>query len=186
MKFRTANVNRMKHLLNELRNVLLLRIRHPWIRYGKNVHCHADDRFCAPNGHIVIGNHVGMGVRCLFLCDVEIGNKVLIASNVAFLNSREHRIDLLGKTIWDSGRGPDQLIIVEDDVWIGHGSIILSPARIGRGAVIAAGSIVTHDVPRYGIVAGVPARLIRMRFEPEQIVQHEHALAQEKGVQSKR
>jgi len=78
--------------------------------------------------------------------------------------------------MWQSGRGDKFKIVIEDDVWIGHGSIILTPARIGRGAVVAAGSVVTKDVPSYAIVAGVPARVIKMRFTPEEIVKHEYLL----------
>ncbi len=59
---------------------------------------------------------------------------------------------------------------IEDDVWLGHASIILpSVVSIGRGAVIAAGAVVTKDVPRYAIVAGNPARILKMRFSPEVI-----------------
>lgn len=59
-------------------------------------------------------------------------------------------------------------LIVEDDVWVGHNVVILPGCKsIGRGAVIGAGAIVTADVPRYAIVAGVPAKTIRMRFDPE-------------------
>jgi acetyltransferase-like isoleucine patch superfamily enzyme len=46
---------------------------------------------------------------------------------------------------------------VEDDVWIGHGAIILAGVKIGRGSVVAADSVVTKDVPRYAIVGGIPA-----------------------------
>ena len=57
-------------------------------------------------------------------------------------------------------------LIVEDDVWVGHNVVILPGCKfIGRGAVIGAGAIVTADVPRYAIVAGVPAKRIRMRFD---------------------
>lgn len=56
---------------------------------------------------------------------------------------------------------------IEDDVWIRHNAIILPACRhIGRGAVIGAGAIVTHDVASYSIVVGNPARKLRDRFEP--------------------
>ncbi|NLK24601.1 MAG: CatB-related O-acetyltransferase [Clostridiales bacterium] len=60
-------------------------------------------------------------------------------------------------------------IIVRDDVWIGQRAIILSNVNIGQGAVIAAGSVVTKDVPPYAIVGGVPAKVIKYRFSPEMI-----------------
>lgn len=58
--------------------------------------------------------------------------------------------------------------VIEDDVWIGHGAVILPGCRrIGRGSIVGAGAIVTHDVPRYAVVAGNPARVVRQRFPPE-------------------
>ena len=121
---------------------------------------------------------MGIGDRCLFLADTEIGNKVLIACNVAFLNSDDHRYDVVGKAMWDSGRGDKYKVIIEDDVWIGHGAILLTPVRVGRGAIVAAGSVVTKDVPRYAIVGGNPAKVIRMRFTPEQIEEHERLVSE--------
>ena len=56
-------------------------------------------------------------------------------------------------------------IIIEDDVWIGYGATILSGVRIGRGAVVAAGTIVHSDIPPYAIVAGIPAKIVKFRFE---------------------
>jgi acetyltransferase-like isoleucine patch superfamily enzyme len=168
----------LKGFFNQIRNLCLFKIRYPWVKTGNHIHCKIDAYFWSPNKHIILGSYVGIGVRCIFLCDIEIGTKVLIASDVAFLNSDDHRYDIVGKTIWDSGRGDKYSIVVEDDVWIGHGSIILTPARIGRGSVIAAGSVVNQDVPRYAIVAGVPAKVVKMRFTPEQIEEHEAILAQ--------
>ena len=60
-------------------------------------------------------------------------------------------------------------IIIDDDVWIGYRSTILSGVHVSKGAVIAAGAVVTHDVPPYAIVAGVPARVIGYRFSEEMI-----------------
>lgn len=60
-------------------------------------------------------------------------------------------------------------VVIGHDVWIGAGVKMVGGIRIGNGAVIAAGSVVTHDVAPYSVVGGVPARLIKMRFTPEQI-----------------
>lgn len=57
------------------------------------------------------------------------------------------------------------------DVWIGHGAIIEAGIQIGNGAVVGSGAVVTHDVPPYAIVAGVPAKILRFRFDREQIAQ---------------
>ena len=64
----------------------------------------------------------------------------------------------------------DYSIIVGNDVYIGFNATVIGPVRIGNGAVIAAGSIVTHDVPPYAIVGGNPARIIRYRFSEEEIM----------------
>jgi acetyltransferase-like isoleucine patch superfamily enzyme len=168
--------DKIKLLLNLLRDSLLFRIKYPWVKRGRNIHCQMSTTFWSPHKHIILGDNIGIGYRCTFLCDIEIGNKVLIASDVAFINSDDHRYDIIGKTIWDSGRGDRYKIVIEDDVWIGQGVIILTPARIGRGSIIASGSVVNKDVPRYAIVAGVPAKMVKMRFKPEQIVEHESLL----------
>jgi acetyltransferase-like isoleucine patch superfamily enzyme len=55
--------------------------------------------------------------------------------------------------------------VIEDDVWIGHGATVLKGVRIGRGAVVAAGAVVTRNVEPYTVVGGVPARLIGRRGE---------------------
>ncbi len=60
-------------------------------------------------------------------------------------------------------------VVIEDDVWIGENAIVLPGVRIGRGAVVGAGAVVTRDVEPYAIVHGVPARVARHRFSAEQI-----------------
>jgi len=132
--------------------------------------------FYSPHRKVTLGDYVQFGTGCSIQCDTTIGSKVLIARNVAFVGRDDHRVDMVGRAIWDSGRGDQYHTTVEDDVWIGYGSIIVGGATIGRGAVVAAGSVVTRDVPRYAIVAGVPARVIRMRFTPDQIQRHEEVL----------
>lgn len=169
----------IKDALNRIRNLIKFRLLHPWIITGKNIHCQYSTFFYSPHKDIKLGDNVGIGARCYFLCDTLIGNKVFIASSVAFLNSDDHNYNVIGKTIWDSGRGDKYKIIVEDDVWVGHGAILLSPVRVGHGSIIAAGSVVTKDVPPYAIVGGNPARLIKWRFSEDEIIEHERILSAE-------
>jgi acetyltransferase-like isoleucine patch superfamily enzyme len=127
----------------------------------------------APNKVVEFGDRVQFGPRCVVQCDIRFGNDVLIAGDVAFIGRNDHSIDVVGRTIWDSPRGAAQITTIEDDVWVGHGAIVLSGVVIGRGSIVAAGAVVTSDVGRYAVVAGVPAREIRKRFTAEQIQRHE-------------
>lgn len=67
-------------------------------------------------------------------------------------------------------------VIIEEDAWVGTESIILSRSKIGRGAVVAAGSVVTKPIPPYAVVAGSPAKVIAVRFSLEQVLEHERIL----------
>jgi acetyltransferase-like isoleucine patch superfamily enzyme len=174
--------SKLKYLLNIIRSFLIFRIRYRWVKFGKNVHCKLSTFFSSQNKDIIIGNYVGIGPRCLFLCDTIIGDKVLIAAHVAFLNSDDHNYNVIGKAMWDSGRGDKFKIVVEDDVWIGHGAIILSPVKIGRGSIVAAGSVVNRDIIPYSIVGGTPAKLLKMRFTPQEIYEHEALLIEQKEM----
>lgn len=107
---------------------------------------------------------------------VVIGNYCSIANNVVFLLSLEHNTSLLStypfkvyynNAISETFSKGD--IIVDDDVWIGYGVTILSGVHIGQGAVVAAGAVVTKDVPPYAVVGGVPAKVIKYRFNSDAI-----------------
>ena len=105
-----------------------------------------------------------------------IGNYVSIANGVVFLPCTEHDYKNLSTYPFKVYNYIEKYeakakgsIIVEDDVWIGARAIILSGVRIGQGAVIAAGSVVTKDVEPYSIVGGNPAKFIKYRFEPDMI-----------------
>jgi acetyltransferase-like isoleucine patch superfamily enzyme len=67
-------------------------------------------------------------------------------------------------------------VVIEDDVWIGTRAIILHGVTIGRGAIIGAGAVVTKNVPPYAIVGGVPAKIIKFRWDVATILWHEAAL----------
>lgn len=163
-------------ILNSIRRFWYFSIRHRWVSCGKEVHVQLGCFFGGAAPEVTIGNQVGIGFNCMFLCKTHIGSQVLIGSNVHFVNRHDHRYDVVGKSVWDSGRGAAEKIIVGNDVWIGQSVTILAPVVIGRGAVVAAGSIVTQNVPPYAIVAGNPATMIKMRFNSGQIAEHERLL----------
>lgn len=87
--------------------------------------------------------------------DVKIGNKVFIGPQVVFVDDKYPTAE---KTI--KGTFKKELVIVEDDVTIGGNCVILPGIKIGQGAVIGAGSVVTKDVPAYAVVYGNPARVV--------------------------
>lgn len=102
-----------------------------------------------------------------------IGNFCSIADNVSFLLAGEHDYSLISTFPFRRFRPDNKIyndsiskgkIIIDDDVWIGFGSIILSGVHIGKGAVIAAGAVIADDIPPYAIVGGVPAKVIKYRF----------------------
>jgi chloramphenicol O-acetyltransferase type B len=126
---------------------------------------------------IEAGDYVFIGRRVHLYANVKIGHFVMIASNVTIVGG-DHRFDIVGVPVRFAGRdGMEELLtVIEDDVWIGHGAIILAGVKIGRGAVIGAGSVVTKDVPAYAIMAGVPARTLRYRFTEQEQKLHNESL----------
>ncbi|OAD20918.1 galactoside O-acetyltransferase, partial [Candidatus Thiomargarita nelsonii] len=143
---------------------------------GKNIHCQWNVRIWTPNRILVMGDNVGIGAHSTIQTDTIIGNDVMIASHVAFVGKDAHTIKHIGKTMYESSRGDRHKIIIEDDVWIGFGAIILSGVRIGRGAIVAAGAVVTKDVEPYAIVASERARVIGYRFSKNDMVEHDNIL----------
>jgi acetyltransferase-like isoleucine patch superfamily enzyme len=166
----------IKSWLNTCRNWLNFGIFHPWVVYGRNVHVQMTVRLWAPNKILRMGNNVGIGHYSIINTDTIIGNDVLIAQNVGLIARDAHSAYIVGTTMWEAPRGDKFQIVIEGDVWIGYGAIVLSGVRIGRGSIIAAGAIVTKDVPPYSIVAPQPSQVLRSRFAPDQIEEHDRAL----------
>lgn len=108
---------------------------------------------------------------------IKIGNYCSIGQNTSFIIDADHSLNKIStypyKVMLLHTEKNEAIskgdIIIDDDVWIGYGSTIMSGVHIGQGAVIAAGSVVTKDVPPYAIVGGVPGRIIRFRFSEEMI-----------------
>ncbi|MCH2094417.1 MAG: hypothetical protein MK160_04790 [Rhodobacteraceae bacterium] len=132
-----------------------------------------------------IGRDVYIGRDSTIESDCVISDAVIMGNSVAFVGRHDHAIDELGTPIRHATAVRDpgfqvpfeqRVIHVERDVWIGYGSIVLSGVSIGQGAVVAAGSVVTRDVPANSIVAGNPAKIIRQRFENECFARHLAAL----------
>ena len=92
---------------------------------------------------------------------IEIGDKVLVGASSMFY-SHEHNFTDLTKPIWHQGLSKKP-IVVKDNVFIGCNVLVLGNVTINEGSVIGAGSVVTKDVPKNSIVAGVPAKVIGMR-----------------------
>ena len=131
---------------------------------------------------IQIGNNVQFGPYCDITTSVHFGNNILLAGSVSIVRRKDHTFDQPMKTIWDGERGDNGLTIIEDDVWIGARSVIMSGVIISKGSIVAAGSVVTKDVPPCMIVGGNPARVIKSRFELEEdMIKHQEWLSNMKG-----
>ncbi|GBU06996.1 hypothetical protein AwDysgo_03270 [Bacteroidales bacterium] len=112
-----------------------------------------------------IGNNVGISQSCFIQVRgmVEIGSYVIFGPNVSIF-SENHGFESLDIPIMNQPSTKKGLVI-EDNVWLGAGSTVLDGVRIGKGSIIAAGSLVNKDVAPYSIVGGVPAKLIKFRTQ---------------------
>lgn len=156
------------------------------IKWGNNSTFGRGTIFWTPH-EIIVGDNVYIGKYCTIQADIEMGNNIEIANAVGLIGKYDHDYSKIGVSIKDapwigdkdySFKGLNQKIIIDDDVWIGYGSIVFTGVHINRGAIIAAGSIVIKDVPPYAIVAGNPARIKGYRFTEKEIVEHENKLYQ--------
>ncbi len=133
--------------------------------------------------NLTIGDHTSIPKGSTFYCtraELIIGNNVIFGPKPTIITG-DHRIDIIGKHIidvTDEEKIPEQdaPVTIEDGCWIGANVTILKGVTIGRGSVIAAGAVVTKSCEPYSIIGGIPAKLIKMRFSPMQVIEHERIL----------
>ena len=110
-------------------------------------------------GDVVIGDHTRIGLHNTIIGPVEIGNNVNLAQGIT-VTALNHNFSDTNKRIDEQGVSTNP-VTIEDDVWVGANAVILPGVTIGEHCVVAAGAIVTKDVPPHSLVAGVPAKVIK-------------------------
>jgi acetyltransferase-like isoleucine patch superfamily enzyme len=171
-------INSIPIVRSVYRDYCLWKFRRKWKK--KNIHNHTQVSSIFPITSVSVGKHTyGMLNVHYPIQQLTIGNYVSIGPDVQFLLGGNHQMHTVStfpfypylhniqrKTECVGSKGP---INIEDDVWLGMNVIILSGVTISKGVIVAAGSVVTRDIPPYAIVGGVPARIIKYRF-PKDVI----------------
>ena len=159
-----------------------------FLTYGRNLHIGARTHLSAPD-HLNIGDEVYIGKDVYISANATIGDYCMIANRVAFVGRDDHDYSFVGLPIrfapWIGDEEyPAELrhreVNLDSDVWVGYGAILLTGIHVGRGAIVAAGAVVTKDIPAYAIAAGNPAHIVGHRFISEE-EQHRHEQAIKDG-----
>jgi acetyltransferase-like isoleucine patch superfamily enzyme len=144
---------------------------------GERCYVYANGTFIEPH-NISMGDDVLVGPNVWFSAvntTISIGNQVMISPHVAIIPGN-HNIGEIGRYMYavKEKRPDDDLpVVIEDDVWIGYGAIVLKGVTIGRGAIVGAGAVVTRSVPAYGVCAGNPGRIVKYRWDRGTAERHE-------------
>lgn len=113
----------------------------------------------SPNASV--GNNSELGTRCMIQANVSLGNHVIMGPDVK-IYSRNHKYDSLEVPIQMQGKNYYETHI-GNDVWLGANVIITAGCKVGDHVIVAAGAVVTKDIPDYAIVGGVPAKILKFR-----------------------
>lgn len=156
--------------------VRLRNTRNALVQRQKRLHGITATAYVHPSAQVAqdlkLGDYAFVGPRCELDPGVEIGRYTMLAPHVVIVGD-DHIWDVPGCPIQFTGRPPQSMTFIADDVWVGHGALIRRGVRIGRGAVVAARAVVTRDVPDFAVVAGIPARQTAERFpDPEDRARH--------------
>ena len=138
--------------------------RHMLTSCGENVNVERHARF---GRGVTLGDRSGIGINASIGEQTHIGSDVMMGPDCV-IYTRNHRFDRLDIPMREQGYGPVEPVVIGDDCWIGGRVTILPGVHIGNGAVIAAGAVVTKDVPPYAVVGGVPAKIIYNRKDGTQ------------------
>lgn len=114
------------------------------------------------SARVSFGDYSGNGFDAWINGTCTIGHHVMMGKDVVIL-TRNHAFDRTDIPMMEQGFEEERPVEIGNDVWIGDRVIILPGVNVGDVGILAAGAIVTHDVPPYAIVAGVPAKIIKMR-----------------------
>lgn len=109
-----------------------------------------------------LGDNSGIGVNCELHGEVRIGNDVMMAPEVVMYTAN-HSFEDMDTPMRLQGDDESRPITVGNDVWIGRRAMVMPGVSIGNGSIVAAGAVVTRDVPEFSVVAGVPAKVVKMR-----------------------
>lgn len=108
-----------------------------------------------------LGDYSELGTRCMIQSNSHLGNNVIMGPDVK-IYSRNHKFDRVDIPIREQGKEYLHTYI-GNDVWIGANVVVTAGCRIGHHSIIAAGAVVTRDIPDYSVVGGVPARVLKSR-----------------------
>ena len=133
----------------------------PYCRFSLGRHSVVESFCCINNavGDVIIGDHTRIGIHNTVIGPVTIGSHVNLAQGIT-VTALNHNFEETGKRIDQQGVSTNP-VVIGDDVWIGANAVILPGVTIGNHCVIAAGAVVTKDVPPHSLVAGVPAKIIK-------------------------
>lgn len=167
-------VGESKEVLKQIRVWFLVRFRHHGVRVGKGFHV---GKSVSIGPGFIAGDYVYIGPYSQLPPRVHVGDYTSFSAHVAIVGA-DHHFNNPGVPIVFSGRPASSVTAIGRDVLIGHGAILLRGITIGNGAIIGAGAVVTKDVPPYAVVAGVPAKVLRYRFDEREQAIHEEMLKQ--------
>lgn len=140
--------------------ILRLKLRKKF-SYGENITFGPNSSLMVPE-FIKLGSNFSVGRNFFVQTNVKCGNDCLISSDVSFVG-HDHHINEAGFNCYWSGRKAPSTITLEGDNFIGYRSTIVGNINVGKGSIIAAGSVVIKDVPEESVVAGIPARIVGKR-----------------------